>query len=221
MRLHALLVVCGSILVCTHCQTATLIKDYLQMNNLNTVLLISCGNKYNVHSMETLNALHQHRIWINVCDFSNESRIADFDYNKFFMRLSNAHCVVMDLDCNQTSAFMAEISNRMLFHYERNWLIFSSSFNKSFDILSQQNINVDAEVSLVVPVEQENDNFNYDLYEVYNPSRKHGDRLNITLLGNWNKNVGFNIPVRQSKIERRRNLQGITLSSVITVTKII
>lgn len=216
MRLHVLLVLCGSILVCINSQTATLIKDYLNGNNLNTALLITCDSQNNFNAMETLLTLQYHRIWISVWDISHESPIADYNYDQFFMRLSNTHCVVVDGDCNQTSSFMSEVSSRILFHYERHWLIFSSSFNESIDILGQQNINVDAEVSLAIPVER-TDHDNYDIYEVYNPSSKHKGRLNVTRSGYWSKRTGLNMSQNQTKIERRRNMQGITFSSVITV----
>lgn len=215
MRLQVM-VVFWSIINCTYSQTDTLIKDYLNLNNLHAVLLISCKDQYNVNLIETIFTLQHHRFWINVLDISNQSSIDDFDYDNFFIRLSNTHCVVVDLDCNETNKFLEDISNRIMFHYERNWLIISSDFNKSFDILSQQNINIDSEVSLAIP-EPETNRQNYDIYEVYNPSSKHGGQLNMTRLGYWNKSTGLIIAMNQTKIERRRDLQGITFSSIITV----
>lgn len=201
--------------------TATVIEDYLRVNNLKTVLLISCVNQTNVRSMETISTLQHRGIWFNIWDISNENElsIANPDYDNFFIRLSNAHCVVVDLDCKQAAAFMKVFSKRILFHYERNWLIFSSDFNKSFDILSQQNINVDAEVSLVIPGAADDYHQSYEIFEVYNPSAEHGGRLNVTRIGHWSESTGLSLPLKQTKIERRRNLQGITLTSVITVSQ--
>lgn len=202
-------------------QIAALIKDYLQYNYFKTLLLVSCANQPNINPTEIIFAIHHERVWINVLDISvGELEIASFDYDQFFIRLSGVHCVVMDLECDQAGAFLREISKRILFHYERNWLLFSSSFNESYYSLSQQNINVDAEISLVIPVdtETENDQFGYDLYEVYNPRHKYG--LNVTHMGHWSKSIGLIVQLNeQTKTERRRNFRGLTFTSVVTVSE--
>lgn len=214
-----LLLVIGSIIISTNSQSATVIKDYLRVNNLKTVLFVSCVDQTNFDLIETISTLQHQEIWTNVWDFSKSS-LLEADYERFFIRLSNTDCVVVDLDYNETIPLMKEFSNRILFHYERNWLIFSSHFNKSFDILSQQNINVDADVSLAIPVvSPEKNNHNYDIYEVYNPSSQHGCRLNVTRMGYWSQSTGLHLLFKQTKIERRRNLQGITFTSVITVSE--
>lgn len=193
-----------------------LIKDYLKTNYLTTMLLVSCGNEPT--SMETLRVLHGN--WINVWDISDASVLTDFNYDRFFGRYSQPHGVVVNLECNNTSSFMGQISKRILFHNERFWLMFHTDLENTFGILSQQNINVDAEIVLALPVDADytEELENYEIYEVFNPSSNRGGRLNITQLGNWNKNDGFNIPVKQTKIERRRDLRGIILPSVISVT---
>lgn len=196
---------------------ALLIKDYVKYNYVTTILLVSCGSGYESNGIETIKNLQTHGIWINVWDISNELIISDFDYKHFFLRLSHPPCVMVNLDCNQTSAFMAQMSKRIMFHYERNWLMFSASLERSFDILNRQNINVDADILLAVRVEENDESDQYDTYEVFNPSGTRGGRLNVTKLGSWNKKIGLDIPSKQTKIERRRNLTGLTFPAVITV----
>lgn len=182
------------------------------------MLFVTCEKNYEVYTIETID-LQRIGIWTNVIDISNESVLSNSDYSAFG-RVSHPHCVVLNLECNYTNAFLAQISKRILFHNERNWLMFSSSLRKAFATLSPQNINVDAEIVLAVPVNYDEEVSKYNLYEVFNPSSKHGGRLNISRLGNWNKGFSFDIPSKQTKIERRRNLHGITLASVISVNNI-
>lgn len=218
MKLLVPFITCLSIAMCNYPHSVDLIKDYLKVNYLRNILVISCGSQYKVNSSEMLN-LHHDGIWINTLDISNESAIANFEYETFFVRLSSSLSIVVDLDCNEISEFLTQMSKRILFHYERYWLIFSSNLDRSFSILSLQNINVDAEIVLAIPDTVNNSKPTYDIYEVFNPSFKRGGRLNITQLGLWNEVFGLNIALKQTKIERRRNLQGITFPSVVTVTK--
>ncbi|KAJ6647072.1 Ionotropic receptor 75a [Pseudolycoriella hygida] len=215
MKLHVALVLFGSITICICSQSTSLVKDYLTYNNLNTVLLIPCRNEPTVDSIRNLRTLQEYGGWTNVRDIADESLTTDSD--KFFVRLSNAHCVVVSLDCNETIEFLSKASDRKLFHYERNWLIFGSNLSRSYDILREQNINVDAEVTLAIPLESDR---SYELYEVYNPSSKHGGRLNVTRCGQWSESTGFHITFKQTKTQRRQNFNGITFPAVVTLRKV-
>lgn len=197
-----------------YCCNVHLIKDYLKANYLTTLLWVSCEPT----PIETLTALHG--IWINVWDIADESALTDFNYDKFFGRYSQPHAAVLNLECNQTNSFMTQASKRILFHNERYWLMFNSNLHQAVDVLSRQNINVDAEIILALSLigNDAEEVKNYELYEAFNPSSVRGGRINITQLGYWNRTDGFNIPVKQTKIERRRNLRGIILPSVISVT---
>lgn len=198
-----------------HCScNVNLIKDFIKTNYLTTILIISCDNE--LTSMETKSIDFNGRIWFNVLDISDGLMLEDFNYNKFFDRYSHPHGVVVNFECNQTNSFLMQMSQRYLFHNERFWLMFTANLEKTFTILSQQNINVDAEIIIALPIDHFEEN--YDIYEAFNPSSVRGGHLNITALGNWNRKDGLNIPVRQTKIERRRDLQGITLLSVTSVT---
>lgn len=218
MRLLVHIVLIVGVAIRSYSCNIFLIKDYLRRNYLSTMLLVTCEKTNETNKIETINLQHI-GIWTNVLDISDESIIASNDYSFFFGRASHPPCVVIDLECNHTNAFMTEISKRLLFHNERNWLMITSNFRKAYATLSLQNINVDAEIVLAVPVKMNanEDVYKYNIYEVFNPSSKHGGRLNISRLGYWSKNCGFDIPSTQTKIERRRNLHGITVSSVISV----
>ncbi|XP_037037927.1 uncharacterized protein LOC119075564, partial [Bradysia coprophila] len=98
--------------------------------------------------------------------------------------------------------------------------MFTFSLNESYGILSRQNINVDAEITLVVPSDIDNDRYDYDVYEIYNP-RSERDGLNVTRMGHWSKLTGLVIQLNeQTKTERRRNFRGLTFTSVVTLRNI-
>ena len=58
----------------------------------------------------------------------------------------------------------------------------------------------------------------YILHDVYNPSYRHGGKLNITYMGNWNHQDGLNIDLKQYKYVRRGDLHGMYLNFSIVVS---
>ncbi|XP_043277728.1 uncharacterized protein [Venturia canescens] len=60
-------------------------------------------------------------------------------------------------------------------------------------------------------------NESYEFYDVYNPSFKHGAKLNVTFMGTWNPERGLSIVLNQYKYLRRGNLYGLTLNSSVAL----
>lgn len=211
----------GNIIVILTIATSTvsfnvsILQDYTKANDITVVLLISCEQDNELLKLKTVENLQYHGLWTSVWDISMEMNLNDFDFHKFFGRYSNPPGVVINLECNQTKALMTEMSKRVFFHHERKWFMLSGSLEEAFDILNRENINFDAEINLAIPTEQDF----YDIYEVYNPSYSRGGRLNITAVGRWSGEIGWDT-VKQTKIERRHDLNGITFPTIIPVNEI-
>ncbi|XP_051154126.1 ionotropic receptor 75a-like isoform X2 [Leptopilina boulardi] len=60
---------------------------------------------------------------------------------------------------------------------------------------------------------------NFHLYDVYNPSFRHGGKLNVTFMGSWEPNDGLKMEFDQYKYERRRNLNGLQLNFSIFLSQ--
>lgn len=132
--------------ICEYFNNYQLIKDYLLYINVRTVLFVTSENPIEI--IKISENFQSHGFWIS--HWKNEFK--NFDYEWFFIRSSHQICVVFDLGQNQSKDFLNEISERKMFHFERNWLIFGVSNEEMFNVLSKENINVDAEVATVVPV---------------------------------------------------------------------
>lgn len=72
-------------------------------------------------------------------------------------------------------------------------LVDDSSFNLSTDFVVAEAL----------------DDKNYSLFDVYNPFKERGGKLNVTFLGSWKPIIGLELTLKQSKYARRSNLQGI------------
>lgn len=140
----------SSLFSCTSCDDFNypLIKDYLQWNHMKAVLFVTCGYPDWLAFKNLKNNLNND-IYLNHWDMSGEVYPSDFNYQHFFVRSTYPFCVVVDWECNTTYGFLKEISKRTMFHYERHWLIFGRSSEKMFATLSEEYINVDAEVAVV------------------------------------------------------------------------
>lgn len=193
-------------------KTIQLLKDYIKLNDITVLLLVSCERDNELVTIESIDNLQHHGLWTNVLDISKDMVFPTVDYHRFFGRYSHPPCVVLNLECNQTKAFMSEMSKRIYFHHERKWFMLSGSVAEAFEILNKENINFDAEVTLAIPA----GNDFYDIYEVYNPSFKRGGQLNIVPMGRWSEENGWNT-TKQTKIERRHDLNGIVFPTVIPV----
>ena len=92
------------------------------------------------------------------------------------------------------------------------WLIITSKESVPETFLGTLPLNIATEMTMAL---RRNDS--YDLHDVYNPSHRHGGRLNVTFMGDWNPVDGLNIVLTQYKYKRRGNLFGLTLNSSIAV----
>ena len=93
----------------------------------------------------------------------------------------------------------------------------AEDYEESVELLKQQNINLDAEITLVVP---DNSTNSLMLFDIYNPCHKNGGILNVTEKGYWNENEGFKVTLTQHKIYRRSNLNGVTFEAGVVATEV-
>lgn len=129
-----------------------LMKDYLLYINVRIVLLTTHKHESQIEIIEKSRNFQNDGFWINHWNIQNESEIVNFNYQRFFLRSSHQICVVIKLGTKQTQRILHEISDRKMFHFERFWLMFGVSSERTFAALSEENINVDANIATVVPV---------------------------------------------------------------------
>lgn len=132
-------------------QNITLIKDYLNYSHIETVLFVTCKNDNKM--LKIVTEFHMINSYVNMWSIANESDISALNYTQFFRRLESPHTVVINLNCEHIRSFLNQSSQRTLFHLERTWLIFSNNMSQSYGILGEENINLDADITLVIPLE--------------------------------------------------------------------
>lgn len=174
------------------------INDFIKENQLRITIILTCDNSiFDIKGIRNLNS--QFKIQ-NI----DENEI---NYEKVFNSYNGNLGIIYDLDCSKTNKFLPEISNRWMFNSSYNWLLFSNDLESSEKSLQNQNINIDAEITLVIKTKY--------LYDVYNPCSFRRASLKMIAKGIWNEEFGLQINLTESKILRRYNFDGIKLKTVI------
>lgn len=96
------------------------------------------------------------------------------------------------------------------------WLSIANGSQIPKNILKPLPLTIDSEFTLALADEI---NDHYELYDVYNPSYRHGGELNVTYSGYWNEQEGLKNFLQQYKYLRRQNLNQMTLNvSIVVIT---
>lgn len=125
--------------------------------------------------------------------------------------------IAFDITCIETNKVFKEFSRSSYFTASYNWLLLSDNYESSTELLQVQNINLDAEITLVVMKDDENA---ADLFDVYNPSYRSNGNVVVTAKGSYNENNGLNITMSGSKFDRRSNLDAIVIHTGVVASKV-
>lgn len=82
------------------------------------------------------------------------------------------------------------------------WLVITKNLNNLTQLIDDSGFNLSTDFVVAVFL----DEANYLLYDIYNPLKERGGKLNITFLGFWNKFNELKLSLKQSKFSRRSNL---------------
>lgn len=207
-----------------------LVHHHLRQHQLNVVLFLSCDQRSQFESVRLANQLNVWPSSLDICKRvypSSDGHVDPLDESPFH-HASQRVGVVLDLQCPERCLrpLLAAVSRQWLFHRRYVWLLFGKNVDDVGKWLDGENVNVDAEITAATKRVPDNDKVvvdgYWDLWDVYNPSFVRGGRLNVTHLQSW-RSAGMSDPIKttisQSKHEKRRNLRGLQLRGVLTVSE--
>lgn len=182
--------------------------DFMNEMKLSCGVAFFCEHSFDIKKWNKVNEFK----FMSFYDMSvmavNESTVDKF------MRINYRNLgVILDASCQETSELFEISSSRNYFNSSYFWLMLSTDYNESKELLSHQNINFDAEITLAIK-----DNKNITLLDVYNPSFKNNAELVISPKGTYNVVDGLTIVLKGVKLNRRSNLRGITLYGGVVAT---
>lgn len=101
-----------------------------------------------------------------------------------------------------------------MYNYAYSWLVLGSTLNKSVPFLDDSAYGMTTNLALAIANGRD-----YDLYDVFNHCKYRGGTLNVTGMGFWRAGTGLTITLTQPLVQRRANMNGMTLkmSGVVCV----
>lgn len=186
--------------------------DFLDESKSNLGIVFYCNDSLKINMWQEL--MDDNFKYFSFFDISkmpfNESAISSimtFNYYKL--------AIICDLTCNEIEEFFKITSELNFFNASYNWLMMSNNYNASTAILSRQNINLDSEITLAILSE----NYQFDLFDVFNPSYKYGGKLIVTPKGTYTSQFKIKDNFK-SKFQRRSDLKGIKINAGIVATAV-
>lgn len=131
-----------------------------------------------------------------------------------YKKTSCASVIIVQLLFYYAIFLLQFTSNRLPYNETYYWMMTTTNDVVPREILEPLPLSINSEMTVVL---QGNGEF-YSLYDVYNPSYRHGGKLNVTFMGNWSPENGLIVGLNQYKYIRRGNLHGMYLNFSIVVS---
>lgn len=178
-----------------------LIIDLFKKKNILEIVVFSCEDRFKQASL--LDTLNNNYFFASIID----QHTINYEIIKTIYSELGHIGFVIDEDCNNTNIILKASGESSLFGDKYPWIIFSTNYG-ILEVLSQVNINVNAEVTVAWRNETD-----WDLTDVYNPGFKHGGTLRTATMGVWSTTSGLiqNNLTSIPKYIRRKDLSELTL----------
>ncbi|XP_044747292.1 ionotropic receptor 75a-like isoform X2 [Coccinella septempunctata] len=132
------------------------------------------------------------------------------------LALHQRMALVMDGDCENSRQYVEVLSQQGFFYEKYFWLITVQDVERLENLFQTSSIFVNADILSVTECSED---IEQCVFEIYNPSNRHGGSLKISKIGSYDPEMGFNISVGREKYWRRRNMTGLTFKSAIVTPK--
>nr|WGC55098.1 ionotropic receptor 6 [Psyttalia incisi] len=205
MNLVALILISFALIYVSHCDNILVefIKDYYKACNIHQIVIFACWEDAVdlSRNMMGLTSVVSYQSIKSVVDLSNILRVN-------YYRIG----VVLDFDCPFSESVLNKFSSQLHFNESYQWLVLSKFTAIAVDYLGRLRLTVASELTLATRVNDE-----FKLYDIYNPSYRHGGKVQITNEGEWVPGGGLIRELSAYKYERRANLQRLTLNFSLTL----
>ncbi|KAL0105247.1 hypothetical protein PUN28_016715 [Cardiocondyla obscurior] len=193
-----------TLFVAVYAQTSQIVHDYFVYKNVTRVVGFSCGDiDEDFFTVKLLNgvgistAIKPAGLQIDIPRYLDTDRTLG---------------VFVDIRCpdQNISGIFDEGTAHRMFDYSYVWLIFGSNLNDSLQSLNDSGFSIVTDFAILLSNEFSNENeTDYDIYDVYNHCKMRGGELIVTWIGSWREDEGVTINLTGSRINRRRNFHGL------------
>ncbi|XP_015118011.1 ionotropic receptor 75a [Diachasma alloeum] len=177
---------------------ADFIRDYYEASNIHQIVIFACWD-YAVDISRNIMGLDTAITYQSTAD--------DVDLTDI-LRVNYYHLgIVLDFDCPFSENIIDKFSNHLPFNESYHWLVLSNLSPIPEDYLEGLALTVASELTSAI-----RDGNQFQLYDIYNPSYRHGGSVNVIDKGQWTPNNGLHDQLSQYKYTRRADLQQLCLN---------
>ncbi|KAG8041732.1 hypothetical protein G9C98_007036 [Cotesia typhae] len=176
-------------------------RDYFDSIHVYQLIVFGCWNLQEVHDFARNVMRQEAKVSYN--------EIRDNINLENTLRL-NAQTlgVILDFDCPSSDLILNQFSRQLAFNESYRWILLTESLE--FPTPSLRDLPLSVASEMIVAIRQNN---TYKLYDVYNPSYRHGGVINVTLMGYWTpEHKLVNNFKHQFKYHRRQNFNLLPLN---------
>ncbi|XP_023317368.1 uncharacterized protein LOC111694245 [Trichogramma pretiosum] len=178
------------------------IVDYFISKNVSDVTTFNCDNY--TRNILLIKSLNENRIRAVIVDLNKPLDVRELVQTNYW-RLG----VVVDLRCidnDQITLLFSEAANLQAYDELHHWLVLSPNYQTAMDIINDKNFGTSTDFAVAIPVIG-----GFKIFDLYNPWKEGGGKINVTSMGIWDGKTGLNINLIQSKLWRRSNFNGIPM----------
>ncbi|KAJ8670414.1 hypothetical protein QAD02_001673 [Eretmocerus hayati] len=211
-----------------------LISDYYKYRGVQQIVIFGCWS--DVENLEMFRKVSSLDMELTIQPIFDEMNLKDslrVNYYKIG--------VVLDLECPKRDTVLNQVINVvkgewMPFNESYVWLMLMKNRQSLMmmpleSLLADLPLSIDADLVAALPSDRYDEspddvdghgvmgNFSeFELFDVYNPSYRHGGRINVTRMGSWDQERGIiDELLRDYKYKRRGNLHGLPLNFSIAL----
>ncbi|KAG7204597.1 hypothetical protein KM043_005016 [Ampulex compressa] len=180
-----------------------MVTDYFAYKEVHKIVGFSCGSVESDFKLaKALNDVNAYTSMLrpNFSIGMDVQQVLRADYQQLGIFL-DTRC-----DSQNYTWLFSQATEYSMYDDLRKWLIIGASLNQSVQLLNDETFTVATDVVIAIPASKD-----YILYDVYNPCKERGGKLNVTLFGKWSGESGLIVSLQQPKFERRSNLHGMRL----------
>ncbi|XP_063982985.1 ionotropic receptor 75a-like isoform X1 [Diachasmimorpha longicaudata] len=194
----ALLHVCQSDNILT-----VFMRNYYQACNIHQIVIFACWENAADLSRDIMgfDTVVTYRSITNSVDLKNILRVN-------YYRVG----VVLDFDCPLGESILDKFSNDLRFNESYHWLVLSKFTTIPVNYLKRLSLTIASELTFATRADDV-----FKLYEIYNPSYRHGGAVRIITKGEWIPGTGLILALSEYKYRRRADLQGLSLNFSLTL----
>uniref|UniRef100_A0A182M0W1 Ionotropic glutamate receptor C-terminal domain-containing protein n=1 Tax=Anopheles culicifacies TaxID=139723 RepID=A0A182M0W1_9DIPT len=189
-----------------------LIEEFLHQRSITSLIVLHCVQEQVdqdvIRMAETLRNSFLGTIYYT--DVSKTHFKHQFHRHMFYERYKTA--ITMNLECSGMEGVLEQLSANAYFNSTFHWLMFGGrNYEQAICLLSDQNINYDSSITLVLDEFKPENVSRYEVYDVTGTVKRRGGRIQFQLLG-----IVSSLVELPRRIVPKRDLNGIELRTSLT-----